>query len=191
MATRSSCSVSVLVGNFLQCNKPLLLALALSSCNSAPTIDRRDVETEADRVEGRLNAAIKRIEKLEARAPATAMLSPTDKDFQYLDTDIGRLAVSIQKVTPLANGSEIELKVGNTSSASIERLKYHIAWGPVDAQGLALSDQANSADRTIDMPLFSGSWNTVTVPLANVPPNRLGYVELSDVEVSRIVLTPR
>lgn len=120
----------------------------------------------------------------------TAYIRPTEKAYAYLQTEISALAISAENVTALADGSELTLKIGNPSSATITELKFKAKWGPVDKNDAMIDAEAKEADKSITVELPGGSWKTVKLALPGIPPSKLGLVTLKNASVHQMKMIP-
>jgi hypothetical protein len=116
-----------------------------------------------------------------------AFLTPGSDGYSILRADIGTLTVNLVDVQPYANGSRITLKIGNTTSASIDGAKATVEWGSV-VNGMPENDSTKSRVVTIAEALESGRWTNVRVVLEGAPPAALGFVRIRDVTHSGIRL---
>jgi hypothetical protein len=110
-----------------------------------------------------------------------AYLTPGSDGYSVVRTDLGPVTVSLIDVQPYANGSRVTLKIGNTTSATINGAKATLEWGNVDAKGLPNNENAKSRDVSFTESLTRGSWTTVRVVLDRVPPAALGFVRVKNI----------
>lgn len=110
-----------------------------------------------------------------------AYLTPNSAKYSIIDTDIGKLTVSLLNIQPYANGSKVTLRIGNLTTAHILGLKVNIDWGTVDSQGNPNNSDARSREVSLGEIAFSGSWMNTDVVLEGIPPASLGFVRLHDV----------
>lgn len=123
-----------------------------------------------------------------------AILDPavTD-DFHTLRSRYGPLTFSVASVGPQADGSRLVLLIGNLTTATIEGGTLRIQWGPrADATrsdewlSRLLTDDFSFTER-----LEPGAWNEVPISLPRVPPQGLGHLRISILELPSIVLSVR
>jgi hypothetical protein len=117
-----------------------------------------------------------------------AFLSPGDSGYSPLKFDLGVLTVSLDNISPYANGSKITLKFGNILGATINGLKATIEYGPVDEKGLPQNDHSLSKEVTFQKTFRRMAWTAVEVVLEKCPPTQLGFVRLRDVSHTSISL---
>ena len=146
----------------------LLLLAALSACGSKNEDRLKGLEARLDRVE-------KRIGEHDA-----VTLKPGQTGYGMLTTDMGRIAVAIAKVEPVANGTRVTLDFGNPSAARLTGMKARIEWGTNDSRGLpVVGGNIQSTQFLASEPLPAGSWRQYFVDLPGVAPNQLGWVRVS------------
>lgn len=183
------------LGMFLQCsgnsNKskifPMLVGCALMGALSACDRPKSD-----DALWDQIHAQDLRIDQLRdsiRTSKSTADLTPADKGYSWLDTEVGKMAFSIEKVTASGNGSRVKLRVGNTANVSLEGVKLMMLYGENDAAGDAVGKQ-HEFEATLDTPVYAGAWSSVTLDLPDVPPAKLGYIKVYRAGINRIVLNP-
>jgi Protein of unknown function (DUF3251) len=107
-------------------------------------------------------------------------LTPGAEGYSVIQTDLGRLTVSLENIQEYANGSRITLRLGNPLSASINGAKGTIEWGVVDASGTPNNDNAKSKEFSFNQSLRSGAWTNVSIVLDGVPPSALGFVRIKE-----------
>ncbi len=110
-----------------------------------------------------------------------AYLTPGSAGYAVIKMDLGNLTVSLEDISPYANGSKIKLLFGNLTSATIEGLKATIEWGSVDDKGLPKNKEAKSREVKLTESLVPGNWNKTEVVLEGIPPTALGFVRVRDV----------
>ncbi|ATE64018.1 DUF3251 domain-containing protein [Rhizorhabdus dicambivorans] len=154
----------------------LLLLPALSGCG---------------KTDERLKALEDRIGKLEQTAASrqTVTLKPGAAGYGLLESDMGRIAVTIANIEPYAGGSRVTLDFGNPSAARLSGMKARIEWGGNDAKGLPMAPtQAQSMAFTAPEPLPPGSWKQYVIDLPGVPPTQLGWLRVSAFESGTVDL---
>lgn len=148
-----------------------------------------DLRTERDLLYARLDSLSARIDslamemrfaKMEDSWNRIAFLKPGTDGYAIVRTEIGNLTMSLEDVTPYANGSRVVLRVGNTTSAVLTGVKATVEWGSVDSTGVP-SGTPHSKEVTLTETLAAGSWNNLRVVLDGLPPADLGYVRVRDI----------
>ena len=139
--------------------------------------------------EGDVSRLEERLNKLESDALAASLesdshdaayLRPTDPGYALIDSDFGRLAFSIENVESYANGSKIVLQIGNPTMATYSGMKAKVEWGRADKDGSPSDDHKRFMNFAPVDPLPAGSWHNYSLTLADVPPNELGWVRISN-----------
>lgn len=170
----------------------MLFVLALAGCDQIGGGSRnraadsaRDFETE--RLSERVDHLDNQMLDVTLRTHAVAYLSPQDHDFVSIQSDVGLLTVSVENVTDYADGSRVRLKFGNPTSASIVRFSFHVSYG----RGQFGNADDRGQDFTFSETLSAGTWHTLNIDLAGVPPNQLGHLSVSQFGAERISLSTR
>lgn len=169
--------------------KMALLPLFLcASCSGASSADTSSAEITALRSD--LNTLRAELTQRTYDPQTTAWLTPTEKGFALINTGIGPIAFAVEDIQPKGDGSELTLKIGNLSGATILSLKFHAEWGSIGNNDMFVDGSSRDGDKEVTSSLLPGAWNTVTLAFAGVPPAKLGRVEISKPEVTNISLRP-
>jgi len=162
------------------------LLVAAGSWSEAPP----DVRAELVRMNGRLDSIARAMDSLRSSVSdltfkqflsepdSIAYLTPSDRGYSVIQTSLGAITVNLADVQPYANGSRVSIKFGNTTSATIDDAKATVDWGRVDAKGTPDNAHQASEEIVFEKSLAAGSWTTVRVVLAAVPPSDLGFVRI-------------
>jgi len=110
-----------------------------------------------------------------------AYLTPGAEGYSTIQTDIGRMTVSLENVQPYANGTRVTVGFGNLTSATVNGAKAKVEWGSVDDKGVPNNDSAKSRQVSFSQSLRAGAWTNVQVVLEGVPPTELGFVRIKEV----------
>lgn len=170
----------------------LLLALMLSSaCGPDPALtELQESNSELQRTVHSLQAKLAtlsdevnelQIDNMMRSLEGVAFLSVGSDGYSTIETNLGRLTVSLENVRPYANGSKVTLVFGNTTYTTIDGVNAQLAYGSVDDKGSPLLGSERSKELAFDV-IRPGSWKRVPVSLEGVPPAKLGYVRLSKLE---------
>jgi hypothetical protein len=119
---------------------------------------------------------------------STAFLTPGSEGYAIVQTDLGRMTVSLENIQPYANGSRVTLCFGNLTSATVNDVKLKLEWGSVDAKGSPKNESARSRDVSFTQSLRAGAWTNVSVVLDGVPPQDLGFVRVKQISHTGISL---
>lgn len=130
-----------------------------------------------------------KVNELIAASGNQAYLDPTSDGYSTVRTDIGPLLVSFQDGTPKADGTEITLKIGNPSAASLVGVKFHVEYGPRQTASKDWLGSLKQTEYTTVNPVFSGAWSLVKIPLPGIKPDELGYLSVR-AETNQVRLNP-
>ncbi len=169
--------------------KILLLVAVLTPAISACSRDA-DEARELAVLRARLDSLQLVVKKIEfdakyadffSKVDGIAYLTPGSSGYSLIQSDLGKLAVSLEDVRPYANGTRIVLSIGNLTSATINGAKASIEWGSVDSAGSPRNEAAKSRDATFAEHLPAGAWTQVPLVLDGVLPAEFGFVRIKDV----------
>jgi hypothetical protein len=175
--------------------------------------ERKLLSEKLQQLSADLDLANVKIESLESRLVAlevqarmelgqykSAVLDPGERGFSRLDTSLGSFVVSLQDVTPYADGVRVRLNVGNLTTAMVKGGTFRVKWGPRkpplrgEDYALRYSEWTKALrEKSIEFQddLRSGAWNSVTLSLVGLPPAQFGYLELSMETPTISLLQPR
>lgn len=110
-----------------------------------------------------------------------------NQGFSRLDTVVGSFAVSLQEVSPYADGVKLRFHVGNLTAATVNGATFKVKWGP-RMPDLGAEDfftryeewQKALREKEIEVTkdLKPGTWNNVTITLPATKPDAFGHIEL-------------
>ena len=166
---------------FNECVQFGVLILALTGCEQAsiPADNSGTIALLGDRLEI-LNDKVRAIEEQRLRdSRFAAILKPNTTGYTMLGTDETLLPVQLVRVEPSGNGTKAVLLIGNPLNVTITDLSAFLAWGETNAKGVEQDPVAELNRYTFKGTFAPGAWTEKTVPLADLPPARLGYVKLS------------
>lgn len=126
--------------------------------------------------------------RMDQRFKEVAYLTPGSDGYSIIESDIGRLTVSLENVQSYANGSKITLNFGNISNATINGASATIEWGNVNEYGTPNNASAKSKEITFKKSLTKGAWTRVPIVLDGVPSSQLGFVRVREMRHTGIVL---
>lgn len=129
----------------------------------------------------------------------TAVFDPlSDQGFARLDTFVGTMIVSFHGLKPRTDGVEVQLDLGNLTSATIGGGTFKMRWGPAKpkmdgadfgARLIAWQRSLQSGTQELTEDLRPGVWNNVRLALPGASTDTLGYLEL-EFETKHIKLVP-
>jgi len=112
-----------------------------------------------------------------------AVFDPAAQEgFQRVDTSVGTFTVVIEDVKPYADGVKVRLSVGNLTSATVSAGVVKVKWGQRRSKEIPYADWEKTLSETeqkITNDLRPATWNRVTLTLPGIPPEKLGYLEVS------------
>ena len=166
-----------------------------SACSSnGPSQGRQPAGESTRSLEDRLSLLEKKVEQDEFTHQLdndkSIIIKPASDGYTFAQTDVGPLTFQIATVAPLADGSQVRLKIGNPTSATISRLTARVAWGTSDTHGSCLPD-ANSTKNAEWQNIPAASWHSVTVAIPALPPTKLGCLVLDNISVASMELYTR
>jgi hypothetical protein len=116
-------------------------------------------------------------------------IDPSTKNYGRLDTDVGRLLVICEDVSPYANGYRVSIRIGNVTMATLNGFKLNVSWGRAYGDTTVIGWEAARHESTFDYTeeLLPGRWNKVSFVLAPAQSHDLDLVTLG-VETDRVSL---
>jgi hypothetical protein len=184
----------------------VLLAFGISGLDSQPFLSEAEAKA-ADRVP-QIEELEKQVQALELKVGnlagsvnryKTAVFDPlSDQGFARLDTFVGTMIVSFHGAKPDANGVEVQLDIGNLTSATIGGGTFKLKWGPakpkvegadVGERLVAWQRSLQNGTQELTEDLRPGVWNRVSLKLPGVSIETCGYLEV-EFQTKHIKLTP-
>lgn len=167
-----------------------LSMLVLSGCSSTPVSPQvKELHQEVSQLNQQMRKLTNQATALEiqgqlnSQSTQGAWLLPQANTPVELQTQLGKLRLSLTQVAGEANGSRANLNIRATDDQPIPALRATVVWGEMDpASGKPLN--AESLSQTIEVPASLMPRSTVAVPLrlSGLAPDQLGYVRVHDVE---------
>jgi hypothetical protein len=159
---------------------PLLL-LALVGCNPAPSTSQAPDDLEK-RIRD-LQAQVWKLETTLSRHDSAIFDPAAEPAFQRLNSSMGTFAVSVNDIRAHADGARVRLDVGNLTTATYKGAVFSVKWGTrfdsTTMKYLEWWETVRETKHKANIDLRPGAWNKVTLTLPGVPPEKLGYLELS------------
>lgn len=164
----------------------VILCAALAACSDENGDKLRAANLEITLLQSRLQ----RLEKwqLSRPDPQSGHLELADEGFTVIETDLGRLSFQLKSAKPEGTGSRVVLRVGNPMAVTITELSMHVDYGANGQDSLPDYSAMKSIERIVTTPIKAGMWNTVSLMLPDVPPNRLAYLDISKLVAKSITL---
>jgi hypothetical protein len=167
--------------------------------------------TEADRTiqvqESAIQSLETRLNKLESKVItlelekdrySSTTLDPSDRGFGRIDSSLGSFAVTLGEVAAHADGVRVKLQVGNLTTGTVSGGKLKVKWGsrmpkPGGEDWTSKYDSWTKSllqkEVSFTEELRPGRWNTVSLVLPGLPPEKFGYLEVR-METNQIGLLP-
>ena len=173
----------------------LAILLLIFYANMSDTIKKQ--ESKINEYSNKISDLTNRLEEMErdnrfnnffSKLEEIAYLTPGSNGYSVIQSDIGKLTVSLENILPYANGSRVILRFGNLTTATINGAKAKLEWGSVDKYGSPDNNNAKSMEITFSKSLEKGSWTKVSVVLEGVPPSDLGFVRVREMTHTGITL---
>lgn len=166
-----------------------LSLLVLGGCSSTPGTKQ---VTQLHQEVGQLNQQMRQLTnqataleiqgQLNSQSNQGAWLLPQAKTPVELQTQLGKLRLSLTQVEGEATGSRANLTIRSTDGKPLPALNATVVWGEMDpASGKPLT--AGSLSQSITAPGSLTARSTVVVPLrlSGLSPDQLGYVRIHEV----------
>jgi len=167
----------------------VLSLLVLSGCSSPPTSPQvKELHQEVSQLNQQMRklttqaAALEIQGQLNSQSTQGAWLLPQANTPVELQTQLGKLRLTLSRVEGEASGSRANLNVRSTDDRPVPAFSATVVWGELDpASGKPLS--ASSLSQPINVPATLMPRSSVTVPLrlSGLSPEQLGYVRVHDV----------
>ena len=161
---------------------PLACAMALlSGCSSTPASPKvNQLHQEVSQLNQQMRHEIQG--QLNSNSTQGAWLVPQANTPVELQTQLGKLRLSLTRVAAEANGTRANLTISATDSQPVPALRARVVWGERDpATGKPLD--ATSLSQEIEVPAALLPRASVIVPLrlSGLTPDQLGFVRVHDV----------
>jgi len=168
---------------------PAAFALLLAGCSSPPPPKQvTALHQEVSQLNQQMRQLTRRASALEIQAQLNsqstqgAWLLPKAAAPVELQTQLGKLRLSLANVSAEANGTRANLAVHSTDDNPVPAFSATLVWGELDpASGQPLS--ANTLSQIITVPASLMPRSSVTVPLrlSGLTPGQLGFVRVHNV----------
>ncbi len=157
------------------------LDLEAKAADRAPQIE--EIEKQVQDLELKVGNLAGSVDKYK-----TAVFDPlSDQGFARLDTFVGTMIVSFHGAKPHADGVEVQIDIGNLTSATVGGGTFKMRWGPTKpkAEGgdsaerlVAWQRSLQNGTQELTEDLRPGVWNAVKLILPGTSMEKLGYLEL-------------
>jgi outer membrane murein-binding lipoprotein Lpp len=166
-----------------------LSLLVLSGCSSTPASPQvNQLHREVSQLNQQMRQLTNQASALEiqgqlnSQSSQGAWLLPQANTPVELQTQLGKLRLSLTRVVAEAGGSHTTLNIRSTDGKPVPALNAIVVWGELDpATGKPLN--AESLNQNVSVPASLTPQNSVTIPLSlsGLTPEQLGYVRVHDV----------
>lgn len=166
-----------------------LSLLVLSGCSSTPTSPQvKELHQEVSQLNQQMRKLTNQATALEIQGQLNgqstqgAWLLPQANTPVELQTQVGKLRLSLSRVEGEASGSRANLNIRSTDDQPVPALTATVVWGELDpASGKPLSAESLSQTIQVEASLTPRSSVTVPLRLSGLTPEQLGYVRVHDV----------
>lgn len=97
-----------------------------------------------------------------------AIINAYSKSFVYATTDLGTLLFSVDNVEQYGSGYKIDLKIGNTTSATFRNAKLNFSYGEGDIK--------QKKEESLMTPIYSARWNSFEIILPSASKEDLNSI---------------
>lgn len=142
-------------------------------------VDTLELQLDAMRIE--MNAFSRRFSR-------SVVFSPDSTGYQTLVTSLGTYFVTLDNVTPYADGQKITFRIGNPYSSPLKNPTVSVTWAqrPPSPESEGYQDAwlkwhatQRSKRETFFKTLRPGWWTTITIKVSPAAKEDVGYIELS------------
>lgn len=175
-----------------------LSLLVLSGCSSTPTSPQvKELHQEVSQLNQQMRKLTNQATALEIQGQLNgqstqgAWLLPQANTPVELQTQLGKLRLSLSRVQGEASGSRADLNIRSTDDQPIPALSATVVWGELDpASGKPLNAESLSQTVHVEGSLTPRTSVTVPLRLSGMSPDQLGYVRVHDVQRAAENTTP-
>lgn len=164
------------------------LSLMLSACGSNPSGAAAAPDNFMTDANAREITSLKeRVAMLEA-ANDSSMFKLSDEGFGFVRSSVGPVPFVWKESEKRGSGSQLTLEIGNTTNADWLRFEVYGTYGELNPDGSI--KQGSTAPLTIESstPVKSGRWNVVKIQVDGAQPEKIGFIRVNNINVSRISL---
>ncbi|MCW2478448.1 DUF3251 domain-containing protein [Candidatus Symbiopectobacterium sp. NZEC135] len=167
-----------------------LLMLVLTGCSAPPQTPTLQREV------GQLNrqlqtltaqaSALEQQNTLNSHSTHGVYLLPSAKSSAMLQSNIGKLSISLSHIEPEANGAQALLHVRLLEGTALPAFRAQLDWGQIDpVSSKPLPSETHTQPLVLDAPLLPKTEAVFGVRLSGVTPEQLGFIRLHQVETDR------
>ncbi|MCW2474783.1 DUF3251 domain-containing protein [Candidatus Symbiopectobacterium sp. NZEC151] len=167
-----------------------LLILVLAGCSAPPQTPTLQREVgQLNRQLQTLTAqaiALEQQNSLNSHSTHGVYLLPSAKSSAILQSNIGKLSVSLSNIESEANGTQALLHIRLLEGAALPAFHAQLDWGQLDpVSNKPLPSETQTQALALDAPLLPKAEAVFGVRLSGVTPEQLGFIRLHQVETNR------
>jgi len=162
--------------------------LLLTGCAGQPNANVPALKSEMGQLNQRLDSlnnqvgALMQQNALNAQSTSGVYIYPTAQTAAEVDSQIGKLQVSLSQVETEANGSRALLRISTVDNSPLTPFHATVDWGQVDpASGKPLAADALSQSIVVPASLLPKSDATIELRLSGLAPEQVGYIRLHNI----------
>ncbi len=158
--------------------------LALGGCSGSK---QPDTNIDMTILQSKVDALDSRLERIEGRQPLDYVTFQSPKDgWQWLASEASAIRINLHELRAGGNGSVATLAILNPLAVELADCSIKASWGETDSAGAFLSATGRSDVMRIEEPLLSGEFVFPTFNLADIKPDKLGRLTLSEFHCLRL-----
>lgn len=163
----------------------LATALLVAACDKAPTAP--PVAPVIADPNAKILQLEKRLTELEMETTGgQIILRPNGGGWVMLRTENGMdLRFGLNEVVASGNGSKALIDIGNPAAVSLRDCLGTVGWGEVNPDQTTKRETWHTLEVRLPDVLPAGDFAQLGVPLADIPPEKLGMIIVSDVRCRR------
>lgn len=163
-----------------------LLMLVLTGCSTPP------LQREVGQLNQQLQTltaqtlALEQQNTLNSHSTHGEYLLPGAKSSALLESNIGKLSISLSHIEPEANSTQALLYVRLLQGSALPAFHAQLDWGQLDPVSTKpLPSETHTQSLVLDAPLLPNTEAVFGVRLSDVTPEQLGFIRVHQVETSR------
>ncbi|TKI06310.1 DUF3251 domain-containing protein [Martelella alba] len=127
-------------------------------------------------------SALMQQNSLNEKSTSGVYIYPAAQTAAQVDSRIGRLMVSLDRVDPEANGSRALLRIRTADNTPLRAFHAMVDWGQVDpATGRPLTADALSQPIVVPTALLPKPEATLELRLSGLAPEQIGFIRVHDI----------
>ncbi|MFC3394764.1 DUF3251 domain-containing protein [Brenneria rubrifaciens] len=127
--------------------------------------------------------ALEQQNALNAQSISGVYLLPTAQSHAMLQSDIGKLSVSLSHIETEANGTRALLHIRTIDSSRLPAFSAQLDWGQIDpVSGKPLTRDSQTQSFTVTPTLLPKAAAAIELRLSGLSPEQLGFIRLHHLE---------